>query len=408
MASRNYGMAYDTPYNKRLIEVLERYDAERDTNGEPAIFNNERLEGGSFVGQNGRGIYHPHLYHPILSRGAGDLDGGKFNFGKSIGKVGKTIGKVAMPIAKDLGQYALQQGQKEATRRGRDYIDSYLQGGAMGKPPGMVSPFVHGLPAHMVQSGTMAAYPMYNAVEMRGMGVGSGGACCGERCERCGGNFFKSLGKGLKSVGKVALPIAGDIAKEAAMAYMMGAGVQSGGVGVLKKPRGRPRKMVADMDGGKFNFGKALKSVGKVVAPVAKSVGKVALPIATDMAKEAAMAYMMGAGVHSGGMMVEGKRRRGRPRKMDMDGGKFNFGKALKSVGKVVAPVAKSVGKVALPIATDMAKEAAMAYMMGAGVHSGGKVDGRKRRAEIVRKIMAEKGMKMIDASKYVKANGLY
>jgi hypothetical protein len=87
MASRNYGMAYDTPYNKRLIEVLERYDAERDTNGEPAIFNNERLEGGSFVGQDGRGIYHPHLYHPILSRGAGDLDGGKFNFGKSLKSV---------------------------------------------------------------------------------------------------------------------------------------------------------------------------------------------------------------------------------------------------------------------------------------------------------------------------------
>jgi uncharacterized metal-binding protein len=336
MASRNYGMAYDTPYNKRLIEVLERYDAERDTNGEPAIFNNERLEGGSFVGQDGRGIYHPHLYHPILSRGAGDLDGGKFNFGKSLKSVGKSVGKVAMPIAKDLGQYALQQGQKEATRRGRDYIDSYLQGGAMGKPPGMVSPFVHGLPAHMVQSGTMAAYPMYNAVEMRGMGVASGAGCCGA-CERCGGNFFKSLGKVAKGVGKVALPIATDMAKEAAMAYMMGAGVQSGGVGVLKKPRGRPRKMA-----------------------------------------------------------------------MDMDGGKFNFGKALKSVGKAVAPVAKSVGKVALPIATDMAKEAAMAYMMGAGVQSGGKVDGRKRRAEIVRKIMAEKGMKMIDASKYVKANGLY
>jgi hypothetical protein len=303
MASRNYGMAYDTPYNKRLIEVLERYDAERDTNGEPAIFNNERLEGGSFVGQNGRGIYHPHLYHPILSRGAGDLDGGKFNFGKSLKSVGKVV---AMPVAKDLGQYALQQGQKEATRRGRDYIDSYLQGGAMGKPPGMVSPFVHGLPAHMVQSGTMAAYPMYNAVEMRGMGVASGAGCCGA-CERCGGNFFKSLGKVAKGVGKVALPIAGDMAKEAAMAYMMGAGVQSGGVGVLKKPRGRPRKMAMDMDGGKFNFGKALKSVGKAVAPVAKSVGKVALPIATDMAKEAAMAYMMGAGVHSGGIWLRVK-----------------------------------------------------------------------------------------------------
>jgi hypothetical protein len=34
--------------------------------------------------------------------------------------------------------------------------------------------------------------------------------------------------------------------------------------------------------------------------------------------------------------------------------------------------------------------------------------DGRKRRAEIVRKVMAEKGMKMIDASKYVKQHNLY
>jgi hypothetical protein len=34
--------------------------------------------------------------------------------------------------------------------------------------------------------------------------------------------------------------------------------------------------------------------------------------------------------------------------------------------------------------------------------------DGRRKRAEIVRKVMAEKGMKMIEASKYVKEHGLY
>jgi coproporphyrinogen III oxidase-like Fe-S oxidoreductase len=37
---------------------------------------------------------------------------------------------------------------------------------------------------------------------------------------------------------------------------------------------------------------------------------------------------------------------------------------------------------------------------------SGG--DGRKKRAEIVKKVMAEKGMKMIEASKYVKEHNLY
>lgn len=34
--------------------------------------------------------------------------------------------------------------------------------------------------------------------------------------------------------------------------------------------------------------------------------------------------------------------------------------------------------------------------------------DGRRKRADVVRKVMAEKGMKMIEASKYVKEHGLY
>jgi len=42
----------------------------------------------------------------------------------------------------------------------------------------------------------------------------------------------------------------------------------------------------------------------------------------------------------------------------------------------------------------------------GAGLS--GAADGRKRRAELVKKIMKEKGMKMIEASKYVKENNLY
>jgi hypothetical protein len=34
--------------------------------------------------------------------------------------------------------------------------------------------------------------------------------------------------------------------------------------------------------------------------------------------------------------------------------------------------------------------------------------DGRRKRAEVVRKVMREKGLSMIEASKYVKAHGLY
>lgn len=39
---------------------------------------------------------------------------------------------------------------------------------------------------------------------------------------------------------------------------------------------------------------------------------------------------------------------------------------------------------------------------------SAGPNDGRRKRAEVVKKVMAEKGLKMIEASKYVKEHGLY
>ena len=42
------------------------------------------------------------------------------------------------------------------------------------------------------------------------------------------------------------------------------------------------------------------------------------------------------------------------------------------------------------------------------GSYGGGKPDGRKKRAEIVKQVMAEKKISMIEASKYVKANNLY
>lgn len=40
--------------------------------------------------------------------------------------------------------------------------------------------------------------------------------------------------------------------------------------------------------------------------------------------------------------------------------------------------------------------------------HGGAKMDGRKKRAEVVKRVMKERGLSMIDASKYVKAHGLY
>lgn len=52
-------------------------------------------------------------------------------------------------------------------------------------------------------------------------------------------------------------------------------------------------------------------------------------------------------------------------------------------------------------------EKSVMRPVIGGAGKSGGS-DGRKKRAEIVKKVMKEKGMKMIEASSYVKQHGLY
>jgi len=409
MASRNYGLAFDTPYNERLLSVLEKYDRDRDTNGEPDIFS-DRMEGGAFLGADGRvhsvNMLHPHLGHPMLGSMVREMDGGKFNFGKLV----KGVGKVALPIATKVGTKVAEDALMTAMMGAGVY-----SAGAMERPAGMVSPFVHRTaPFSMVQSGTMASYPAYNAVEMRAL---DGGACCA-----CGAgvgsggkfNFGKALGSVAKGVGKVALPIATKVgtkvAEDALMASLAGAG---------KRPRGRPRKMVEDMDGGKVNFGKAMKQTGRALGkvakasvPVLKKVGKVALPmaerIATKMAEQAVKSYMSGeasgSGVYSAGV-GEMKRPRGRPR----SGGKFDLLGTITKIGKKAGePFDKSIGVNPFTLGYDLGHDViAPALMKGKGVRSGG-ADGRKKRAEIVKKVMKEQGLKMTDASKYVKAHGLY
>ena len=111
----------------------------------------------------------------------------------------------------------------------------------------------------------------------------------------------------------------------------------------------------------------------------------------------------------------------------DLAGGKFRIKKALKKahVGRKL----KNVGKnVVLPVAKEAAKEAlkdgAMAFVesnpelmpllpvanaaIDKGIGSGIKPKKINPRAEIVKKVMKHKGLSMIEASKFVKANNLY
>lgn len=85
-------------------------------------------------------------------------------------------------------------------------------------------------------------------------------------------------------------------------------------------------------------------------------------------------------------------------------GGKYSVKKFFRDVGHVGKaiiknPIVKQVGKELLK---EGLKEGTKALLSGAGK------GGRSARAEIVKKVMKEKGLKMIEASKYVKAHGLY
>jgi len=73
---------------------------------------------------------------------------------------------------------------------------------------------------------------------------------------------------------------------------------------------------------------------------------------------------------------------------------------SLGDIMEVAKPAAKEIGKVALDKGVEYLKN----KLSGAGVKSGG----RSKRAEIVKKVMKEKNLKMIEASRYVKLHGLY
>jgi ribosomal protein L18 len=124
------------------------------------------------------------------------------------------------------------------------------------------------------------------------------------------------------------------------------------------------------MDGGRFNFGSILKPIAKIAQPIAEKVAEKAITKAVGL----------------------GRKRGGRTSGGETSGGKFNFGKVLGSVGKIAQPIAERVA------------EKAITKAVGLGRSKGG----RNARAEIVKKVMREKGLKLIEASKYVKAHGLY
>ena len=233
----------------------------------------------------------------------------------------------------------------------------------------------HGEKPKLLGGGAVAQYivngnsPAYPPIHMRsGMEVSSGGRYAGQD-GAVGGSFWKDFARGFSSVLKVAAAPLSFVAPEVGLPLgALGEAVSAVGSG---KKRGRPRK-------------------GGVTS----------------------------GGVTSGGVM-SGGRKAGRPKgsknkKGGATSGGVTSGGGLKEVLASAIESAKPMVKEGMKLAVEtLKKKGRKAAVEGleaikkkiGGATSGG---GRAARAAIVKKVMAEKGLKMIAASKYVKEHGLY
>ena len=294
MASRSYNLAFDNPYNRRIQDVLRKYDMMSDTNGEPDLmhYTNSRLQGGVQGGFMESVYFHPHLVH--------------------LADKNKDLPYTPLP------------------RPRRYYADS-LSGS--GRPPGMVSPYVESVdPKSVIDSGTSAVYPIYNALELKAIG----GSRC--NCEMVEEMVEKQGGKKRKSnIGKTILKEVGPIVKDIASTALK------------ELPKEAIKSSFKKSDTGS---GRKRKNIKTQMEPEPKPEEKMSIAI-----------------VEEGGLFTEmGDKRSDKEKKEG----------------------AKKLQKLTKKVLT-------------------GKIGGaREKRAEIVKRIMKEHGMKLAEASKYVKEHNLY
>lgn len=293
------------------------------------------------------------------------------------------------------------------------------------------------------------ATPSMGLSQFRGGGTGAGDSESDEEME--GGGFLSDLGIPVVSqlAGMVGL---GTGAGTGGMTRMVGAG--TGG----RKKKGMSEatqmglhlgKHLHSLHGAGFwsDFGDGFMSVIRPVAGIAKSVAPLLGP--EGMAASGVMNAIglgkarrgrgTGAGVlkithggatnsDTGAYQGKGKGRRGcgtgagREREdramlgMGYDGCGTGAG-MLGQDGHGIRQGGGFLSDLGIPVISNLAGMVGLGTGGdGTGAGTGGRrrrapagaSDGRRKRAEVVKKVMAEKGLSMIDASKYVKAHNLY
>lgn len=165
-----------------------------------------------------------------------------------------------------------------------------------------------------------------------------------------------------------------------------------------------------------------LKKIGRTVGSVAKQAGTAALDYAKKnalkLAAKGALTLVAPELLPFAEIAGLGYKK---PRKMkkNIEGGNIfeDMSRGFKQFGRTVGRAAKSaapaIGQFAKEQGINLAKslgKKALDYGVNYGVKklTGGKMKGQSARGALIKKIMNEHGMSMIQASKYIKSNGLY
>jgi hypothetical protein len=266
----------------------------------------------------------------------------------------------------------------------------------------------------------MASKAMSGGVPSGGVRAPRGRPAKGHVGRVKGGNLFKDIAGLAAKVAPIALPLLTGLGRKATMGdkrkaiadAIVGGNFWDGfkkGFGDVMDLAGKVAPIALPLMtglgkkqyGGAFNFGKFLEKVGKAAAPVLLQEGKKQLGLGR---KRKGSMYPP-----KGGAMVGNKTDACGRHSGTREYGAPCGGNLLDDVIEATKPMVRK-GKKALkdavkeyaPKATKALKEKADKAITKA---VGG---GRAARAEIVKKVMKDKGMKMIEASKYVKEHGLY
>ena len=372
-------ITYDVPYNRKLVDMLNELDEKHwrkaGTAYAPTMFSEKlgnfhgaKIGGGSPANQayilSGNSPAYPPIHMnsglAVHSGGAyAGIDGavGGYSFNDFIGDVG-SVGKAVAPFA------PLLMGLGHKKKRGGYSIQDFGRDvGSVGKTLAPFAPLLLGLghPAPRKKMDIVSVLAPLGAKKSHTFKklheiiapykTKTGGFSFGK--------LAKDLGHGISSVGHAVVnnPIVQEVGKD-----LLKQGLNMGKDALLDYAKGKASGAGRRKKRGGGEGGASLESMVEMVRPMGMSVSK-------------------------------GKGKKG---------GKFSLGsigKTLGSVGKSIVsnPIVKEVGK---DLLKEGIKTGISALTSGAG--------GRAKRAEIVKKVMREKGLSMIEASKFVKAHGLY